>query len=168
MLVSLVSPCLSCNTNKLRHQSPRNRSRSWCFTWNNYTVENLSHLSQPNFCNLKIKKMIFQEEIGKKNTKHLQGFIQFENQIDFNVLKEILPQCHLEKCKSVAASIKYCSKEDTRAGTRYVHGIPDSMLSQNKKPDLTDEEIICNLKLEAYKDIENDEDEFWKQNEIDF
>ncbi len=152
--VSLVSPRLSCNTRKLRHKSTRFRSRSWCFTWNNYTEENLSQLSQPEFFKTKIIKLIFQEEIGKENTKHLQGFVQFKNQIDFSKLKEYLPKCHLEKCKSVAASIKYCSKEDTRSGTRYTYGISPAELTHEKKPPLSEEEIMANLKADAHKDID--------------
>ncbi len=152
--VSLVSPRLSCNTNKLRHRNMRNRSRSWCFTWNNYTVENLSHLSHPDFFKTEIVKLIFQEELGKENTKHLQGFVQFKNQIDFSKLKEYLPKCHLEKCKSVAASIKYCSKEDTRSGTRYTYGIASKELSKKKIPPLSEEEVLANMKELAYRECE--------------
>ncbi len=163
--VSLVSPMSHyCNT-KLRHKSSRNRSRSWCFTWNNYTTENLSHLSHPNFFKTEIIKLIFQEEVGKNKTKHLQGFVQFKNQIDFKKIKDYLPKCHIEKCKSVAASIKYCSKEDTRLGTRYTYGITKSEMAVRE---ISKEEILNNLKLHAYKDVDNDEDGFWKKNVIDF
>ncbi len=152
--VSLVSPMSQGNTNNLRHKTSRNRSRSWCFTWNNYTPENLSHLSQPNYFPQEIKKMIFQEELGKENTKHLQGFIQFKNQIDFRQIKKYLPKCHLGKCNSVTASIKYCSKEDTRSGTRYTYGISDSELFKKKLPPLTEEELLIGLENLANEETE--------------
>lgn len=147
--VSLVSPSLSGNTRSLRHKTNRKRARSWCFTWNNYTPENLSQLSQPNYFNSEISKLIFQEEIGKESTPHLQGMVQFKNQIDFHKLKEQLPKCHLEKCKSVSASIKYCSKEDTRSGTRYTYGISESEITKIKIPRLTDDEVMINLRKMA-------------------
>ncbi len=109
-------------------------------------------MSQPKLENLKIKKMIFQEEIGESGTLHLQGFVQFENQVDFNKLKKILPTAHLEKTKSVAASIKYCSKKNTRSGALYTYGISDSELSKEKKPPLEQEEILDNLKELALED----------------
>ncbi len=144
-VVSLVSPCLSNTKGKMRHKTSRNRSRSWCFTWNNYTAENLSHLSQPKFFPTEICKLIFQEEIGKEKTKHIQGFVQFKNQIDFKKIKGYLPKCHIEKCRDIRASIKYCLKQDTASGTQYTYGISDSELTKINRPRLTQDQMINHM-----------------------
>lgn len=145
------------NTKKSCRYKPRNRSRSWCFTWNNHTTEDFGTLAQPNFVEKnKVSKLIFQEEIGKNNTKHIQGFIQFKNAIEFDSLKKILPKCHLEKCRNVAASIKYCSKTDTALGTPYTYGIPKPKATL---PELTQEDILSDMKNQ----IKNDIDESYKK-----
>ncbi len=167
-VVSLVSPLSQCNTSLLRQQTSRRRSRSWCFTWNNYTEKDLSHLSHPEFFKMEINKMIFQEEIGENKILHLQGFIQFKNQIDFKVLKEYLPKCHLEKCKSIKASIKYCSKNETRCGRRYTFGISDFEMTKKKYIPLTQEEVLLKLKEDAVRNLIEDKDGFWKLNQIDY
>ncbi len=167
-MVSLVSPGSQCNTSKLRHNRNRNRSRSWCFTWNNYTTENWSQLSHPNFFKTEINKLIFQEEIGKENTKHLQGFVQFKNQIDFNKLKKLLPKCHIEKCKHISSSIRYCSKNESKNGERFTYGINDSELYKEPTPLLLPEEILADLCRQEKEDIDKDANGFWKENEIDF
>lgn len=143
---TLDTPCHRGNTNTLCQTLSRKRARSWCFTWNNYTKKDLAQLALPNFFKSEVKKLIFQEEIGKNKTPHLQGFVQFKNPIDFHKIKEYLPECHLEKCASIRASIKYCSKEDTRLGTRYTYGISDSELAKIKIPPLSDEELLAGLR----------------------
>ncbi len=146
MNVSLVSPSLSCNTNKLRHTKYRNRSRSWCFTINNHTPEILSHLSHPENWFCIIKKLAFQEELGENKTLHLQGVVVFANQVGFDRVKQFLPSAHIEKCKSVAASVRYCTKEQTRVGKVVTYGIAASMLNKKKSPPKSDDEIYDILK----------------------
>ena len=167
MNVSLVSPRLSCNTYKLRHKSSRNRSRSWCFTINNHDKELVSHLSHPELWKMPIKKLIFQEEIGENETPHLQGFVMFKNQVDFSKIKEWLPTAHLEKAKSVAASIRYCSKKNTRSGIQYTFGILPSELSKTKLPPFTEEEIMQDMCKQMHQDINEDTDGYWKSHELD-
>ncbi len=103
--------------------------------------------------------------MGEKNVKHLQGFVQFKNQIDFNKLKKLMPKCHLEKCRNIKASIKYCSKEETKCGNRFCFGIDNKELFHKK---LSEEEILHDMKMQMFKDIEDDPDGFWKNNLIDF
>ncbi len=148
MNVSLVSLGLRGNTTKLRQQTSRNRSRSWCFTINNYDRKLFVSLSQPFFFPQKIEKLIFQEEVGLKKTKHLQGFVRFKNQVEFTNMKKWLPTAHIEKTRSVAGSIKYCSKEATRAGERYTYGISDDELNKPVKPMMTQSEILEHMKLQ--------------------
>ncbi len=126
---------------------PPKKFRSWCFTINNHTTEiwnSLTHLKDE----YKIKKIIFQEEKGNNGTPHLQGVIQFKNQILFTTLKELFPTAHWEPCRSIKGSIKYCSKADTRAGDQYSFGIKKKELF---KEHLTEEEILAWCKLQHLK-----------------
>ncbi len=132
---------------------PPKRCRSWCFTLNNHTEKDISLISHL-FESYKIIKIIFQEEMGKNGTPHLQGVIQFKNQFLFSKLKEILPTAHLEKCRSLKASIKYCSKEDTRSGIQFTYGVKKKELWQ---AELTQEEILEWCKDNATKNILEDE-----------
>ncbi len=102
------------------------RARSWCFTWNNHTLENW-HTCTSLFEIMKINKMICQEEKGKNDTKHIQGFIQFSNAISFTTLKKIDEKIHWEVCRNIPASINYCSKEDTRCGEMFSHNINEKI-----------------------------------------
>ncbi len=147
-----VSPLSQCNTRKLRHKSSRNRSRSWCFTINNYTEENYVSMSQPKNWPGKILKLIFQEEIGEKNTMHLQGWVKFENQLEFSVLKKYLPTAHIEKARSDKASIKYCSKTATASGRLYTYGILDAELAKPTYVPLSQDQILLDLRTLALED----------------
>ncbi len=156
MNVSLSHPCLNSNSIKLRQKTSRNRSRSWCFTWNNYTTEDLSQLSYKKFLPTEIDKLIFQEEIGgKKKVKHIQGFVQFKNQIDFNVIQKYLPESHVEKCRNIQASIKYCLKKDTASGIQYTYGISEAELIKINRPRLTQDEILTDMYNQMHDEIMN-------------
>ncbi len=100
------------------------RARSWCFTWNNHTEENW-HTCTSLFNNMKIHKMVCQEEKGKNGTRHIQGFIQFNNAINFTTLKKIDEKIHWEVCRNIQASVNYCSKKDTRVGKIFKHGVKE-------------------------------------------
>lgn len=98
----------------------RNRSRTWVFTLNNYTEDELSQC-------LNVSGVVayaMQEESGHdEKTPHIQGYLEFKNQIDFNTIKKLLPRAHIEKCKDKKASIAYCTKEDTRTGRVFTKGV---------------------------------------------
>ncbi len=100
------------------------RARSWCFTWNNHTKENW-HTCTSLFNNMKIHKMICQEEKGKNGTRHIQGFIQFSNAINFTTLKKIDEKIHWEVCRNIPASINYCSKKETCDGKSFKHNVKE-------------------------------------------
>lgn len=89
------------------------KSRGFTFTLNNYTNDDINMIKEFK-C-----QYIFQEETGESGTKHLQGMLYFTNAVSFNTVKTMLPRAHIEKMKSKIASIKYCSKEDTRTGEIY-------------------------------------------------
>lgn len=106
--VTQMNTDLSCNTNN------KERSRGWCFTINNYDEKDIQSIQQIEGCNY-----LFQEEKGEKGTPHLQGMLYFENPRTFKSIKKMLPTAHIEKMKNKIASIKYCSKSDTRCGNIY-------------------------------------------------
>ncbi len=150
-----VSHCLGSvsngNTNETRHSLSRNRARCWCFTLNNYSEEDIVSLSHNKWEDLEISKYAFQEEIGReKKTPHLQGTVQFKWQISFTTLKEFHNKISWRKCKNLRASIKYCTKEDTRkAGTSpYTYNIPDNWLwkDRNEIILMTYTEIMANMR----------------------
>lgn len=98
-------------TNELGNTKPtRIRSRSYCFTLNNYSDEekiNLKTWAQNNCC-----AWIIGEEIGELNTPHLQGYMAFTNPTDFNTMKNLNKRMHIEKAKGKKdQNYKYCSKE---------------------------------------------------------
>lgn len=98
----------TCNTN--------NKSRSYAFTLNNYTKDEIGTLEQEF---LEAAEYGMQEETGKDGTPHLQGFIRYKNPVSFNHVKKLLKRAHWEKAKSIKACRAYCSKEDTRTGRQW-------------------------------------------------
>lgn len=99
------------NTNTL----PKSRNRSYCFTLNNYTDDDVKNIQKLD-C-----KYCFQEETGESGTKHLQGVLYFKNPRTFSSIKKMLPRAHIEKTIDFSASVRYCSKEDTRTGLLYTN-----------------------------------------------
>ncbi len=92
-------------------------SKHWCFTLNNYTEDEVKDIIGSN-----TKRFVFQEEIGEKGTPHLQGYIELPEKgrpMESFDNKRI----HWEKTRSAKASIKYCSKEETRSGKIYTKGV---------------------------------------------
>lgn len=140
------------NTNKKCRGGPRIRARSWCFTWNNYTMEDVTHLTKV-FNYLEIKKYIFQEELSESGTEHLQGCVNFNNAVSFNTVVGINDKIHWEKCKNIKASIKYCSKEDTRNGKMWMHGIESHELWKKKVPLMTTKELYADMKRQMIADV---------------
>ncbi len=137
-----MSQCLKknfgCNTIKspekdaYRKKLIRNRGYWYCFTLNNHDENILVSLSQGKFGNLQIEKLVCQEEIGENKTPHIQGVVKFKNQTEFSSVKKNMPKAHIENTKNIAASIKYCSKLDTRYGERITFGDVNKLLPKKK------------------------------------
>ncbi len=96
------------------------RARIWCFTINNPDEKDESHLSQEKFLR-GIKSLTWQIEEGEKNTPHIQGVVQFKNQMTFDTMKKKFPGAHIEVCKNFNASKHYCQKEEGRISGPYFH-----------------------------------------------
>jgi len=87
------------------------RSRSWCFTVNNFTAADW----------FSVKAMctpaaygICEEEVGDKGTPHLQGYVRFPNAKTMQQMRKFVPRAHLEVAKGNDAQNRlYCSKSGT-------------------------------------------------------
>ncbi len=100
------------HTKKIRDCNTK--SRSYCFTLNNYTKKDIEILLTQ-FTPAIL--YIFQEEIGEENKiPHLQGVVKFKNAKHFRKMKKIHPKAHWERCRNIRASVLYCSKDETRNG----------------------------------------------------
>lgn len=84
------------------------KSRSWCFTLNNYIPED-----ENVFRELECKYLICGREISPTTgTKHLQGYVYFKNPRSLQGVREIHPEAHWEKAKGNAEQNReYCTKE---------------------------------------------------------
>lgn len=91
------------------------RSRSWCFTWNNYP-KGSSDTLVTTFSEKKLY-YVFQEEIcPSTGTPHLQGVIKFPNPVFTSFQNEFNKKIHWERCRSWPKSKLYCCKLDSRSG----------------------------------------------------
>ncbi len=152
------------NTKVVCRKGTRQRARSWCFTFNNYIEKDMAQLAL-DFQQIGIKKYCFQEEIGENETPHLQGVVNFKNPTEFNTLKKINPKIHWEKCSNLRASIKYCSKTDTRSGKTIHHGIKSNEL-WHKPIVLSYKDMLKDMKRQMVEDSKAVAKE-WKEEEIE-
>jgi hypothetical protein len=82
----------------------------WCFTLNNPIEHGPAPETWPD-----IVLLVYQQEIGKEETLHYQGYVEFSKTKRISSLKNINKHCHWEPRKgSRIEAIKYCMKEDTR------------------------------------------------------
>lgn len=88
------------------------RSRNWCFTLNNYTVEHLAFLKDESKC--KVKYICFAEEIcPSTSTPHLQGWVSFSDRVSLRACKKKLGSNHFHVaiCKgNFTQNEEYCRK----------------------------------------------------------
>lgn len=102
-----------------------NQCRFWCFTWNNYKLEEFEQCVESEFPKL-CDRWTCQQETGKNGTSHIQGALKFKGRgLRFSALKKKWPECHWEQTRNVEASFKYCEKADTAVGKKWIFPIPD-------------------------------------------
>lgn len=84
------------------------RSRNYCFTLNNFTLEERVHLA-----GVACHYMVLGEEVGESGTPHLQGFVYFKDAKTLAAAKQALgPRVHLEAMKGTQQqAIEYCKKD---------------------------------------------------------
>lgn len=98
---------------------PQSRSRTWCFTFNSYSVETVETLSGL-FSSDEVTYACFQPEIGESGTRHLQGFVCSNTARTLGGIKrhcfgDAKSSVHLAAMRGTPEQSKaYCSKEDSR------------------------------------------------------
>ena len=86
------------------------RSRSWCFTLNNYTADEESMVQA---LGRQVKFLIYGREVGTQGVPHLQGYVYLKERKSLNVMKKLVPRAHFEICRgSAKENIEYCSKSN--------------------------------------------------------
>lgn len=99
------------------------RSRGWAFTWNNFQDDDtMTHQKLQNVGD----KIIFQEEISKSGTPHLQGYVYWKNPKSLKAARTAVKgKIHLEAARNDIAAAKYCEKLDdttVNGGIKYSRG----------------------------------------------
>ncbi len=85
------------------------RSRAWCFTINNWTDEELEELKK-----IECTYIVLGDEIGKQQTRHIQGYLEFENAKTLIRCKkyEGLRRAHLEARRGTPTEASdYCKMD---------------------------------------------------------
>jgi len=94
---------------RLCKNMPAKQLRSFCFTWNNYTEEDLEKVR-----NYKVmcRYLVFGLETGESGTPHIQGYCQLINRVAFNTLKKLFPKMHIEETRGTPEEAStYCKKD---------------------------------------------------------
>jgi len=87
------------------------QSKSFCFTLNNYTDNDVVRLSDL-FSSNSVDYLIYGKEVGESGTPHLQGYVKFPKKKRIRGVKSILGDtCHVESTRNVEAAIEYCKKD---------------------------------------------------------
>lgn len=103
------------NTKKMPKKIRNERSRAWCFTFNNYEFCDVAQLTD--YFDEHDIEYVFQEEM--ESTPHLQGVLRFKNPRSMLFQRDLSERIHWERCRSWKLSVKYCTKRDTRVGNVY-------------------------------------------------
>lgn len=95
-----------------------NRGRNWCWTWNNYTRDDVATIKDQwtNPSGLNLRYVMFEEEVAPTTgTPHLQGLLVTHTVKSFNQLKALLPKgLHIERMRGcLEQNERYCSKDKT-------------------------------------------------------
>jgi len=93
----------------------RRRARAYCFTVNNPDEDEI--LVPQSWEPSTYKYLVYQLEEGAEGTRHLQGYIAFNQQKDLNAVYDMFParRAHLETAKGTAKqNQKYCTKSEGR------------------------------------------------------
>ena len=97
---------------------------NWFFTFNNYDLKTDIEILEVKFKEI-CKKYVFQREIGKCGTHHLQGNIVLKKPMRYTEFK-LSTKIHWEKTRNDTAAAEYCKKSETsvKDSTPYIYGYP--------------------------------------------
>lgn len=105
----------------LRDPTRQERSRYWCFTFNNpeWTPDTTF---QEAYQEGKLEYAVFQGEIGEAGTYHFQGFIALRRAQRLSYVQKFIRACHWAIAFKPNAAEAYCRKDDTRVDGPYSIG----------------------------------------------
>lgn len=103
------------------------RHRSWVFTWNNWTPENLEAIKKSE---KQFKYCVCGDEVGEQGTPHLQGYFELKSAKTLSACRKLLPGCgYLWPAKADGACNKsYCEKGEK---VLYEVGTPNQQGARN-------------------------------------
>lgn len=84
------------------------KAKHWCFTFNNYTQDDLDRLSVPIEG---IDYLIFGKEVGASGTPHLQGTVCFQSRKRLQQVITTIGRVHCSVTRFLSQSIDYCKKD---------------------------------------------------------
>lgn len=119
------------SSSRENNKKDRTQHIYWCFTYNNYTMEQCELLfgALKSICDW----LVFQEEIGANGNAHLQGTFKLKKRMRLSTLKKINGSIHWEVTKQITSSIAYCSRKNKRAGRLFTHGFTvDKQVTTNQ------------------------------------
>lgn len=128
------------NTNSPPSKKQVSPSKRWCFTFNNYSNDDLDFLV-PKF-QLECNKVIVGKEVGESGTPHLQGYIEFKKKKrPLSVFES--NRIHWEKAKRPAdENFEYCSKD---GNIFYSMGFPKPVVKVSYEMLRDEQKKICDL-----------------------
>lgn len=115
------------------------QGRSWCYTLNNPSDEEIERLST-----LNAVVHVAGREVGESGTPHLQGYIRFLQPCKLGYWKNQLPRAHVELRKGPEpAAIAYCKKDNNML----IEKLPEDTDVERppKKGRFEYAELICDL-----------------------
>lgn len=145
---------------KADHERNTCKYRSWFFTFNNYTKEDIDLLIGYG------DKYHFQEETGaEQKTQHLQGVLYFKNARSFKSIKEKFPRIHIEVLKNWKAGIAYCMKERTRSGQLFSNVVDTTIIKDPLEKWLNNLRLVQKDIIELYKTEPDERSIYWVYDE---
>ncbi len=82
------------------------RSRAWVYTLNNYGPGEYKSLSK-----VKCSYHVYAREVGKEGTRHIQGYIRFDNAVSRSVMSKRIPRAWVCKARGTPLQASnYCKK----------------------------------------------------------
>lgn len=113
-------------------KSELSRARGWCLTINTYNTGDIEDLK-----NCEAETIVFQSEIGKNGTQHLQCVLYFKNARSFKSIKKMFPRAHIEQCRNLTASTNYCSKRESHDGVIRFRQFKNKIICDETEESLT-------------------------------
>lgn len=95
-----------------------NGTLNWCFTWNNYSEDDVSELREW-LGAIGARQWVVGREVGESGTPHLQGCVKLLKKKRLSSLHKKWPRVHWEKTRNWSKSVAYCQKE----GAAECHGL---------------------------------------------